>query len=457
MTSVRIPNAAWLVGLAMILPLPTLAAEPEKASVQAVISTAFTYHGTLFDANAPANNFYDFDFHLFDDATGGVDLNQFVKSNVQVVNGYLLVNDMNFGDVFQGDRRWLEIRMKLNSNPGSYTTLSPRVEIQPTPYALSLRPGATVAGDVGSPTLSLTGNSGNGLYATSSSLNGVEGHSNSTFASGVYGENNGGGLGVAGRAGGGVNSTGVWGDNSSGGFGVLGSSSKIAIIGASNGAWFSSGEQFSEIGVIGVAAGCAFPEGCNLGVGVKGISTADGSGVEGQSVNGTGVKAVSSNGRSIEAYSNGGLRFYVDAAGNVRADGTFASPAADFAELLPSRGDVGPGDVLAIDPDGLLVLTTSSEQTNVAGVYSTKPAFLGGATEQNMPGGMAALAIVGVVPVKVCDQNGPIRAGDLLVPSSQPGRAMRAGDHPATGAVIGKALGSSKSGQESIQMLLTLR
>lgn len=466
MTSIRIPRAAWLVGLAMILPLATFAAEAPKASItseapkasiQALLTTTFTYQGTLFDGNAPANGFYDFDFFLYDAATNGTLQGQILKNNVQVLNGYLVINDMDFGDAFKGDRQWLQIDMRPHANFGRYTTLLPRVELQPTPYALSLRPGATVTGNPGNPILSLTGNSGDGLYAQSAGLNGVEAHSNSSNASGVYGENNAGGYGVAGRSTSGATSRAVWGDNTAFGTGVLGTSGHVAIIGSSNGAWIPAGDENWEIGVIGVAGGCAFPEGCNLGYGVKGVSIAAGTGVHGESLNGVGVVAVSNNYRPIEAYSNGGLRFYVDNAGNVRADGTFASPAADFAELLPSRGVVEPGDVLAIDPDGKLVLTTTADQTNVAGVCSTKPAFLGGSSDANLPGGQAALAVVGVVPVKVCDQNGPIRAGDLLVPSSQAGRAMRAGDHPVTGTVIGKALGSSKSGQASISMLLTTR
>jgi hypothetical protein len=40
---------------------------------------------------------------------------------------------------------------------------------------------------------------GNGVFGHSSQRNGVEGHSNSQIASGVYGENNGGGYGIAGR------------------------------------------------------------------------------------------------------------------------------------------------------------------------------------------------------------------------------------------------------------------
>ncbi len=55
--------------------------------------------------------------------------------------------------------------------------------------------------------------SGNGVYGQSSSYNGVFGKSSSSSSSGVYGENNGQGYGVAGRTSG--TGTAVWGDNTS--------------------------------------------------------------------------------------------------------------------------------------------------------------------------------------------------------------------------------------------------
>jgi hypothetical protein len=60
--------------------------------------------------------------------------------------------------------------------------------------------------------------------ANTGSTNGVQGKTSSPNASGVYGENTGGGYGVAGRAGGG--NPAVWGENTglSGGAGVLGTS-----------------------------------------------------------------------------------------------------------------------------------------------------------------------------------------------------------------------------------------
>ena len=67
------------------------------------------------------------------------------------------------------------------------------------------------------------------------------------------------------------------------------------------------------------------------------------------------------------------------------------------------------------------------------------------------------LALVGKVPVKVSAENGPIHIGDLLVASSTPGHAMRAGSNPAPGTVIGKALDNLESGTGVILLLINLQ
>ncbi len=45
-----------------------------------------------------------------------------------------------------------------------------------------------------------------------------------------------------------------------------------------------------------------------------------------------------------------------------------------------------------------------------------------------LPNNEVPLAVVGIVPCKVTAKNGAIMAGDLLVTSSTPGRAMKGTD-----------------------------
>jgi hypothetical protein len=158
----------------------------------------------------------------------------------------------------------------------------------------------------------------------------------------------------------------------------------------------------------------------------------------------------------VRAYDGTDVRFKITSAGNVTADGTFTSPAADFAELLPTESDVSPGDVLVIGSDGRLERSSEPYQANVAGVHSTKPAFLGGDRAEGPGAGRAPLAVLGVVPAKASTENGPIRPGDLLTTSSLPGHAMRCdGVERCFGRTVGKAL-TGLSAETGVVTLLVM-
>ena len=103
------------------------------------IGTDFTYQGHLYDANHVANGSYDFQFSLFDNLADGNQVGSDVnKLDVSVIDGYFTVK-LNFGsdpNIFNGQARWLEIGVRPSDSSGAFTTLSPRQEITPAPYAL---------------------------------------------------------------------------------------------------------------------------------------------------------------------------------------------------------------------------------------------------------------------------------------------------------------------------------
>jgi hypothetical protein len=231
-----------------------------------------------------------------------------------------------------------------------------------------------------------------------------------------------------------------------------------------------SGASFSHTGTEGAS---------ETGIGVHGLSTRD-QGVRGESNNGTGLVGMTIQGRNvIEGFRASQLVFVVTAAGEVRADGPFGGPA-DFAEMLPvvgSSSDYDAGDVLVIEADGRLARAHQPQATNLAGVYSTRPGFVGdmrlekcGVADQEITGQTwngdtwLPVALMGVVPVKVSDENGPIRPGDLLTTSATLGHGMRAQPvrvngmamYP-TGAILGKALEPLERGTSTIKVLLTVR
>jgi trimeric autotransporter adhesin len=134
-------------------------------------------------------------------------------------------------------------------------------------------------------------------------------------------------------------------------------------------------------------------------------------------------------------------------------NGGTQSSGADVAEMFEVEGEVTsyePGDVLVISQssDRTVEKSSSSNSTRVAGVYATKPGVK--LTERNLDENMddlVPMGVIGVIPTKVCLENGPIKRGDILVTSSKPGHAMKAVPvvvngveiYP-TGAILGKAL-----------------
>jgi hypothetical protein len=155
--------------------------------------------------------------------------------------------------------------------------------------------------------------------------------------------------------------------------------------------------------------------------------------------------------------NNYDIKFKVQGDGDVYIDGTFYNTGADFAEMLPAQGELQPGDVLVIGAEGELVASEAAFQTTVAGVYSTRPAYIGGAGSDAAMIGQVPLAVIGIVPCKVSAGNGPIQPGDLLVTASLPGHAMRAGENPPQGTVLGKALEGLETGTGTILILVTLQ
>ena len=153
--------------------------------------------------------------------------------------------------------------------------------------------------------------------------------------------------------------------------------------------------------------------------------------------------------------------FRVTGAGSVLADGTvhaasFETGTADIAEWVHMTTPAEPGDVVEHDPGqpGCHHKSTRPLSSLVAGVISTEPGVVLGASDSRV--GQALLALMGIVPVKVTDEGGPIQPGDLLVTSSTPGHAMRwAGEGPCPCALVGKALEPMTDETGVILVLLT--
>ena len=318
---------------------------------------------------------------------------------------------------------------------------------------------------------------GRGVYGyantTTGSTYGVFGQADSTEGSGVMGRASAttgttygvyglslstAGIGVMGYANATTGYTyGVYGRTDSGDYaasGVYGYSSSST--GYAPGVWGSTNSSYMGVGVLGSAS-----QTTGFSTGVRGVSYSSTGfgGVFQNTVEGVALVAVSNTntGDIFSVENMWGKVFRVTGAGNVYADGTYSSPAADFAEMWPAAGSLQPGDVLIVGPDAKLTLSTQPFQASVVGVFSTKPGFVGGAGDGTDQTGKVPLAITGIVPVKVSAENGAIHPGDLLVTSATPGYAMYGGNNPPVGTILGKALGSLDSGTGVILVLVMLQ
>ncbi|MGC8959553.1 MAG: hypothetical protein ACP5OO_07170, partial [Chloroflexia bacterium] len=150
----------------------------EGVGAQALVGTAFTYQGYLKQGGNPYNGNCDFRFSLWDAETEGTPVGATQsKTGVPVSNGFFTIPDLDFGaDAFPGETRWLEIAVKC-AGDADYTTLAPRQALTAAPYALGLRPGATVRGPVDGAVFSAhnttTAGTTYGVYGRSDSISGI--------------------------------------------------------------------------------------------------------------------------------------------------------------------------------------------------------------------------------------------------------------------------------------------
>ncbi len=107
----------------------TLIVEPSTAG------TGFTYQGRLLEDNQSAQGQYDLVFTLFDAPSAGNVLDSPISlEDVEVVDGYFTVL-LDFGNAYKAEARWLETAVRRGNSTESYTTLTPRQRLTPTPLA----------------------------------------------------------------------------------------------------------------------------------------------------------------------------------------------------------------------------------------------------------------------------------------------------------------------------------
>jgi hypothetical protein len=116
------------------LALLVLATLNVQFAIACAQGTAFTYQGRLNDgASAASGKTYGMVFYLYDAPTNGNQLGNLGIVSVTVSHG-LFTLPLDFGNVFDGNPRWLEISVQKNG--GGFTKLNPRQPVMPAPSAL---------------------------------------------------------------------------------------------------------------------------------------------------------------------------------------------------------------------------------------------------------------------------------------------------------------------------------
>lgn len=112
---------------ALTLTLTGVASEPQ--------TEAFTYQGVLKDGGAPLDGVADFLYTLYPAPEGAFEFGPPLEFLATSVQRGVFTHRLDFGDVFTGEERWLEVAVRSPAGSGNYTPIGPRTRIESTPYA----------------------------------------------------------------------------------------------------------------------------------------------------------------------------------------------------------------------------------------------------------------------------------------------------------------------------------
>jgi hypothetical protein len=474
---------SFLIALALVLPAAAF------AQSQTPVGTAFTYQGQLQKGTLPHDGTADFVFRLYDAATAGAQVgSDFSVNGLALTNG-LFTTALDFGNIYNGQALWLEIRVKT-AGDASFTTLSPRQPVLAVPYAQRVLGGAAANpwltqtnginynGHVGvqnlpDPNVALTVGvpanvNQNAFYAYSTTP------THATFVVRNFGTD---GWGLfddtsgrhyfAGRLG-----LGIRPENGSIMLDVnntLGIGARIVATGSILDA------ESAALSVLGNTGGGAFGR---SSMGIISRST-DSRAVAGFSTNSFGVTGDCTSAQtwgSLGTPSEGVFGFSattarpaahfmapsggtaINAEGIVKVKTLQILGGADVAEPFDVAGAPEPGSVVVIDENspGDLRVSDAAYDTRVAGIVS-------GANDVAPGMVLRADGVDGAHPVALngrvwCKAVGPIAPGDLLTTSPIEGHAMKASDASRrSGAVIGKAMTGLADERGMVLVLVNLQ
>jgi hypothetical protein len=398
----------------------------------------FSYQGQLQKGGSPHNGNCNFQFSLWDAASGGVQKGTtLTKTGLTVANG-LFSTELDFGFQFEGEMRWLQTSVQC-AGDANYLVLNPRQPQNGVPYALGLRPGAVIKATNG---YGLDGRSVEsvGVHGSSTNFFGTVGTSVNFPGGWFVSEKHDGLQGISKDSG----RSGVAGLNEANGNGVFGfSKTGHGISASSNGA-----------GIPGAALYASAPSGNGIAI------YAD----NGASPDSTMVLSNSGTGAFIIGLNGGQYKFVVASDGSVTGKQLTITGGSDLAERFEqaSGAKAEPGTVMVADEDniGKLMVSDAAYDSKVIGIVSGAGGINTGLTlhQEGALAGDVVVAVAGRVYAKCEATSSPIKPGDLLTTSRIPGHCMKATDRERRdGAVIGKAMSALKTGKGLVLVVVNLQ
>lgn len=113
--------------------------QPHPAAAQGPLDNTFTFQGRLrlTGSTYVTGQACDFRFSLWDVPSGGatVGIPLLDRPNIPVQDGYFSV-DLDFGPVFDGNQRYLQIEVACPAGSGTYSPLGQRAKLNPIPYTV---------------------------------------------------------------------------------------------------------------------------------------------------------------------------------------------------------------------------------------------------------------------------------------------------------------------------------
>src|SRR5882724_8459304 len=136
---------ATFIPVALLALISTLNSELSTLFAQ---GTAFTYQGRLQNNGSPSSGTYNLAFWLFNTSNGGSAVAGPVITNGVMVSNGLFTVQIDFGPaMFTGAANWLQIGVETNLANG-FTTLAPRQQLTPSPYAIFAESAGIASGTV---------------------------------------------------------------------------------------------------------------------------------------------------------------------------------------------------------------------------------------------------------------------------------------------------------------------